>query len=213
MPKEPLWRVPKLWPGEECFILGGGPSLGQIDIERLRGRRVIAVNQAFKLAPWIDVLFFGDCRWLSQYGQTLIDFAGLRVTTCEKHHGVKGVLAVRRKNGPFGISRDPSVLLWNLSSGACAVGLAAHFGVKRIVLLGFDMRKIDDKAHWHEDYVKMRGSKVKEPYNRFMRPFPQIAKDLARRGVECVNASPGSALTEFPIVEQEEVLCSPSPVS
>ena len=58
--KPPLWTAPRIWDGGECFILGGGPSLAAVDVGQLRGRRVIAVNQAYKLGDWIDVLFFGD---------------------------------------------------------------------------------------------------------------------------------------------------------
>ena len=49
-----------MWDGGECFLLGGGPSLHEVDVNRLRGRRVIAINQGYKLGDWIDVLFFGD---------------------------------------------------------------------------------------------------------------------------------------------------------
>jgi len=70
MPRDSrLWRVPRLWPGGECFILGGGPSLKDVDMSRLKGHRVIAVNNAFKLADWIDVMFFGDPRWLKSRNQ------------------------------------------------------------------------------------------------------------------------------------------------
>lgn len=58
--KPPFWKAPSMWDGGQCFILGGGPSLTVEQVESLRGRRVIAVNQAYKLGDWIDVLFFGD---------------------------------------------------------------------------------------------------------------------------------------------------------
>jgi len=199
-----LWRVPPLWPNGECFILGGGPSLQDVNLEPLHDRRIIAVNNAYKLGNWIDVVFFGDCRWLSQYGKGLLDFAGLKVTTCEKHIGKPGIKVVKRKNSPHGLSRDRGTLLWNLSSGACAINLAVHLGVKRIVLLGFDMQKDGDRHNWHDDY-ESRHSKF-NPYERFMRPFPCIAKDLKRLNIECINASQGSALKEFPIVKLEDIL-------
>jgi len=95
--------------------------------------------------------------------------------------------------------------VWNISGGACAIGLAYHFGVKRIVLLGFDMRKVDGKANWHDDYVVPKPFRF-NPYSRFLSVFPGIAKDLKRLNVECVNATPGSALTVFPIVKLEDII-------
>lgn len=200
-----LWRVPKLWPGEECFILGGGPSLNNIDIGSLRGRRVIAVNQAFKLADWIPVLFYGDCGWLGRYGNGLLDFAGLKVTCCEAHVNKPGIKAVKRRNRPMGISVDPGILAWNSSSGACAINLAAHFGVRRIILLGYDMRKLGERCNWHEDYPRAINPRGKNPYPRFMAPFADIARHLLRLSIECLNATPGSALDMFPIVRPIEV--------
>lgn len=203
--RQGLWQVPALWPNGECFILGGGPSLAKIDIDSLRGRRVIAVNQAFKLAPWLDVMFYGDCRWLQQYSHGLLDFAGLKVTACEKHASEPGIKAVRRRNRPYGISRDPGFLNWNLSSGASAINLACHFGVKRIILLGFDMKKNGNRCNWHDDYINPVKLGAKNPYPRFMHPFPYIAEDLIKMNVECINATAGSALEEFSIVSPCDV--------
>lgn len=196
--------MPRLWPDGECFILGGGPSLEQVDVNRLKGRRVIAVNNAYKLGDWIDVLFFGDCHWYQWHKIALLNFAGLKVTTCEQHVNKLGIRVVKRRNIPHGISRDPGILSWNLSSGACAINLAVHFGVKRIVLLGFDMRKVGERSRWHNDYPAPVNRRF-DPYPRFMRPFPAIACDLERYHIECINASPGSALKVFPIVDPAEL--------
>ena len=199
------WKIPKLWPGGTCFILGGGPSLKDFDIEQLRGRRVIAVNCAFRLAPWIDVMYYGDCTWPKKYGgDDFYTFKGLKITTCPQHVNRHDVKVVTKKNAPYGIITDPSFVSWNLSSGACAVNLAFHFGVKKIVLLGYDMQYVNGEKNWHNFYKDQRGKH--EPYARFLMPFNYIAKDLARHEIECVNATPGSKLTLFPMVGINEVL-------
>lgn len=194
-----FWKVPKLWPDATCFILGGGPSLSNIDIEKLRGRRVIAVNNAYQLGDFIDVLFYGDCRWYGLHKKQLLDFAGLKVTVCPQHINQPGIKVVKRRNNIVGLSRDNYLLAWNLSSGACAINLAVHFGVRKIVLLGFDMHKVDGKKNWHEDHPGSNNPKH-DPYGRFLKRFPAIANALTRFNVECVNATPGSALECFPIV-------------
>jgi len=217
------WRIPRLWPDGECFILGGGPGLrAEKDkdgnyrselVERLKGRRVIAVNMAYRLGDWIPVMFFGDCRWFNWNRAALNNFAGLKITSCERHLDKPGIKVVKRKNGPAGITKNPYEVYWNLSSGGCAINVAVHFGVKRIVLLGYDMRPVDRPEgdlsyNWHQFYPKkkMGPGKRHDPYTRFMRPFQRMAADLRGMGVECVNATPDSALTVFPIVEPEEVV-------
>lgn len=199
------WIAPPIWKGGECFIIGGGPSLRGFDIDRLKGRRVIAVNQAYKLAPWIDVMFFGDCRWLASNAAALLHFAGLKVTTCEQHIGKPGITVIKRLNRISGISIDPGILAWNLSSGACVINLAVHFGVKRIILLGYDMQVVDGNHNWHDDYAKHNNPR-RNPYPRFMRNFPAIAEGLKRKNIECLNACPTSALDVFPKVKLEDVL-------
>lgn len=203
MPKKPLWQIPKLWPGGECFIIGGGPSIRSLDINRLRGHRTIAVNVAFRIAPWADVMYFGDCRLFDKIGVELLSFAGLKITTCERHVDKPGIQVVKKRNNPMGLAPDSSVLGWNLSSGAAAINIAAHMGVRRIVLLGFDMRRVDGRCNFHDDYPAHPN---KNPYKRFMVPFAAIARDLERLHIECVNAAPGSALDVFPIVDPDTVL-------
>lgn len=206
-PKPPrvkeFWTVPELWPGATCYILGGGPGLARVSLEQLHKRRVIAVNNAYQLGDWIDVMFYGDCRWLTWHEKALLDFPGLKVTACDSHKDKPGIKAVKRRNSPLGITKEANRLNWNLNSGACAISLAVRFGVKKIVLLGFDMRIVDDKTNWHDGH---QDSPNKNPYQRFLKPFPAIARDLEKLGVECINATPGSALDIFPIVEPESVL-------
>lgn len=192
-----------MWEKSECFILGGGPSLADVDVECLRGRRVIAVNNAYRLADWIDVLFFGDCRWYPVHRQALLSFAGLKVTRCEQHVDKPGIRVIKSRNTPRGLSRDQGVVGWNLSSGACAVNLATLFGARRVVLLGYDMRKVNGENNWHRDYqTKARH----DPYARFLTAWPAIARDAKAMNVEIVNATPGSALDLFPIVDLRDVL-------
>lgn len=202
VPDRGPWRVPPMWQDEVCYILGGGPGLKLVDIEKLRGRRTIAVNQAFKLADWFDILFFGDCRWYDWFTPQINQFPGMKVHGCEHLIPNPLLYVVRKQSAPFGISRNPEEILWNLSSGAAAINLAVHLGVQRIVLLGFDMRRVDGQINWHNDYPE----DGREPWTRFLLPFPAIASDLKKIGVECVNATPGSRLTHFPIVSPNEVL-------
>ena len=208
-PDKRLWHAPRIWPDGECFIIGGGPSVMHLDLERLRRRRVLAVNMAFKLADWFDVMFFGDCRYYARYYKDLLDFAGLKVTTCEQHLDKPGIKVIKRRNGTAagGLSFSKSVVQWNRSSGACAINLAVLFGVRRIVLLGFDMKENGSDHHWHKYYIQPNAKSIKRtPYKRFMEPFPTMAEMLKRKNIECVNACPDSAMDAFPRMSFEDAL-------
>ena len=211
-PVNKAWKIPKIW-DSTCFILGGGPSLSSVDLDLIKKYRVIAVNNAYGTPvskdrnfcyydphDWVDVCWFGDERWYHWHKRSLRKFKGLIVCCRENMHG-SGVYGVCRGK-PEGIEARPRFVSWNRSSGASAINLAYHLGARKIVLLGFDMRRVDDKPNWHDDHP----SPAKNPYTRFLQPFPKIAADAKELGLEIINATPGSAIKQFPIMPLKEVL-------
>lgn len=201
------WKVPRLWPGETCYILGGGPSLNLVDLDKLAahpGRRVIAVNCAYRVAPWADVMFYGDSTWLKTERERLRSFAGLKITTCPAHENEPGIHVVTKKTGPRGILWDPHVVAWNLSSGSCAINLAVHFGVSRIVLFGFDMHRSPEGDNNFHRWYPPRDSQH-NPYRRFLQAFERIAADLASHRIAVLNACPGSSISHWPIVSPDDL--------
>ena len=77
-----FWPVPREWEGETVFIVGGGPSVLGVDLEVLRGRRVIVINSSVYAVPWADFLYFGDWRWWNEPENqaAVASFAGRVVT-------------------------------------------------------------------------------------------------------------------------------------
>lgn len=232
------WCATPMWEGEECVVIGGGSSVpyqfgvpGDIIHEVMHGKRlpsayspymesllkdkrVIGVNNAFRLGSWVDVLLFGDHAWYLTWKQKLFEWHGL-IVTCANAFGhieeqeAPGIKYLPRDgNKRWGISDDSSKLAWNNNSGAAAISLAAHFGVKRVVLLGFDMRLGEDNSsHWHEPHRLVEGTPKKPtpPFQRHLMGFPQIAKDAEKRGIEIINASPDSAIGVFPKRHVKEI--------
>ena len=81
------------------------------------------------------------------------------------------------------------------------MNLAFHTGVIRIVLLGYDMCQVDGKSNWHGDHPNSNN-----PYRIFLKAFDAIKKDADELGIVILNATPGSALTLFPIVDLEDII-------
>jgi len=103
------------------------------------------------------------------------------------------------------LSIDPKQLFWNRSSGACAVNLATLLGATKIVLLGYDMRRINGQNNWHNDHP-VTEENSSDPYESFLEPWPSIARGADMIGVSIINATPNSNLTLFPIVKPGEIL-------
>lgn len=97
------------------------------------------------------------------------------------------------------------VIGWGGNSGFQAVNLAAHFGVRRIVLVGFDMQ-LRTGIHWHGRHGRGLNNPTRHNVERWRRVLDQAAPALAALGVEVVNVSPVSALTAYPKMSLEEAL-------
>ena len=189
-------------------------------MERLVGHHVIAVNNSYIRAPFAEAMFFGDERWLNiapktadgtpgpTHRELLRGFGGLKITVREELFDEPGIHVVRRYTSQHGISQDQGTLVWNRNSGGCAINLAFHLGARKIVLLGYDMRKVDGQHNYHTDHPKEDNPDPN--YNvyedQFIRPFESIMSDARKFGLEIVNATPGSALKWVPIVDPVDVM-------
>lgn len=201
MPKH--WTAPRLWPGETCFIIGGGPSLAGFDFDRLRGRRVIAINASAFKAPFADVCFYGDDRFGFYNCDALSKFAGLLVTVASSQQP-PNALVMRKITPPPAIANDPDALVMRRTSTQAAINLAFHFGVARIVLLGVDMKAADDgRTHHHEPHP---WPSVAGCWNIQMQDMIKIVPAAEARKVEIVNTSLESLIHWWPKRSIDEVL-------
>jgi hypothetical protein len=211
--KQIMWTVPDAWPGQTVVILGGGPSLSQAQVDRVaaaqvRGAcKVIAINNAYQIAPWAELLYFCDEKWWTWHKDRAgyRSFTGRKVTLenprlCQTEPAVH---ALRNYGWGPGLCEIRDGVYTGRNGGYQAINLAVHLGARRIVLLGFDMRAVRGRTQWHDEHP------VKDPvdvYQVQMMPcFETLPPALERRGVEVLNASPGSALEVFPKVDLSQV--------
>jgi hypothetical protein len=200
--------VPKEWPGETCVVIATGPSLTPDDVNYCQGKaRVIAVNDAYKLAPWADCLYATDAQWW-HWHRGAPEFAGAKWSL---EHSQWGNFRERypdvqrlRNSGPSGLEHDPSALKNGRNSGFAAVNLAYHYGATRVILLGFDMQRKGGKSHFFGEHPNRSSS----PYPQFRERFKTLVKPLAKAGVEVVNCSRNSVLECFPKAELRQTILS-----
>lgn len=194
--------VPKLLDGGTVVCIGGGPSLTREDVEFCRGKAfVIAINNAYQLAPWADVLYACDDRWWEWHPDALA-FAGLKYSLTAKRRA--GVIALRN-TGLDGLEDHPSGLRTGLNSGYQAINLAVHLGAARILLLGYDMQKGKgpNASHWFGSHPDRY---MQPPVDRFIPYFTSLVKPLQALGISVVNCSRSTALTCFPREQLELAL-------
>ncbi len=185
-----------------CFILGGGPSLKDVDLSLIKNEYVIAVNEAHRLGTWIKIWMFCDGDIFKNHREDIEKWPN-RIVSCSKatqHH--KKIEYYQRCKKHM-ICFEPGKLAFPsgmANSGATAINLAIREGFDNIVLLGFDMKTVNGKHHYHDYYKKQPRD---DAYSRFMLHFEAIAKET---DVTILNANPDSALNCFPKVELKDIL-------
>jgi hypothetical protein len=204
------WKVPVIWPNSTVVVIGGGPSLRGFDFSPIHDQHVLGCNQAFELGPWVDAVWFGDCRWYDWNKTALHQFGGLKVTCCPKlaQNPVIGIKAVQRSRKSTGIDPNRDKISWNRHTGGSALNLAVHFGARRILLLGYDMKLGKDGSHWW--HTKHKSQPRDNIYKtRFLPAYTTMATDLERLRVEVINAGPDSDMEVFPRMTLAEALQRP----
>ncbi len=169
---------------------------------------VVAVNDAYMLLPFADVLYACDAKWWDVH-RGAAGFAGEKWSShgigsndklkAAERWGLKVMLGAARPGFSFG----PGIIHYGSNSGFQAVNLALQLGATRIVLVGFDMRPAGDgRRHFFGDHPPP----LRNPssFDGFIRAFEEAAK-LLPPYIEIRNATPGSALECFASVNLAEL--------
>lgn len=155
-------------------VLATGPSLTQQQADSVRDRcRVIAVSDAYRLAPWADALASTDAAWWKAHPDAL-EFPGRKFGIIHDFQGVTGVETLHVDTGT--------------NSGLLGIMAAVKMGAKRVLLLGFDLHSPGD--HFFGRHPKpLKSTPVKR-----MEDFKRQFANYKPRGVEIINCTVGSEL-------------------
>jgi hypothetical protein len=196
--------VPRLWAGSTVVCLATGRSLTSADVSYVQGKaRVIAISDAYQLAPWADVLYACDSKWWHWHKRKgAWEFPGMKFGCMHKNatHAPDhpaGVV-VLRSTGRTGLETDPRYVRDGGNSGYQAIHVAVHLGASRIVLLGYDMHG----SHFfgsHQDHSR-------PSFGSCLAAFATLVEPLRAAGVEVVNCTRKTALEAFPRLSLEEAL-------
>jgi hypothetical protein len=199
------------WEGETVFIVAGGASVAEQDLECLRGRRVIAIKGSYLRVPSADVLLFADSVWWRNppggrgNGARVIasGFAGEIVTTSpQTREPFRERLTFRKPSKTF--SDNPSSLFVHRTVVTAAVNEAFHRKAARSVLLGVDGVPSSDGRFHH--YPDDQGRQLRKNWQTEQaKDFAHLAAECARHHFPVINASPVSVYDFWPRMKLEEL--------
>lgn len=165
------------------------------------------INDSWRLAPWADVLYATDFRWWDQnYGGP--EFGGLKICqdpkiTTRPEWGVRKV-EVTKRDDKLVVHRF-GLIGWGGNSGFGALNLVVQFGANPIVLVGYDMH-LRGGVHWHGLHGRGLTNPHERNVDRWRRCVDECAPMLTGLGIRVFNASPVSALRNYPKMDLMEAL-------
>lgn len=200
------------WKGRRVFILGGGPSLRDVEPRTLRDEITLGLNMAFLYDPTATLIY--DLRLAETLSNNLAwsayRGAKLWLNSEDRNHGglrPDGVQMIGEARMDPAYPRWPSRLADGLyrgnNAGTAGISLADVLSAETIYLLGYDMRAEAGKPpNWHTLYP--------HEWRASVGVLASYRADVARiKGyvrAKVVNLTPDSALDVFPKDSLENVL-------
>lgn len=200
-------QVTGMLAGRRVFLLGGGPSVKDHDLEKLKDEYVIAINHSYDFYPNANAVLFVDTLYAKLTRDRLKDYPGMVFASfrCQDelsgYHQKKNFFFFPQNNSRPGKSLAEGMYTGRLS-GLCAINLALVMGASEIYLLGYDMNYRDGDHHWYGKAHENQENYSEDNFKRKIKYFDAY-KPYAER---IFNCSKTSALTQFQHKDFDQVL-------
>lgn len=206
------------------IVLGTGPSVteDQLDAIRASGLPVFGCNNTYQVAG-LTALLACNPEWWDYYWprDEALRNGDFEKWTWDKKTSEKYGIGFIRGEWRDGLSTDPAVIHYGHSSGYQLVGLAYHYGVREMILVGYDLR-------YPPGYNGMQ--KVAGGDRHYFGEYPPELQHWTKFGIgpngelkgllDCyrtinpedyqlriINCTPGSALDCFETADLEDWAC------
>lgn len=188
-------------------IVGQGPSVVPSEVRSIcKIFPTIAIKDTYAEAPEAQVIYACDRSWWFNRWKT--DEA------LRNHKADKVVLDYQKLDtkvpdlkwlkcaGNQGFCFQEGHVCHGRNSGHQALNLAVNMGAMKIILIGYDMKRIGGRAHYHDRHVKVPDAVFDTFYEAMINSY----KQLVERGIRVVNTSLESRLTCFTKLPMEQAI-------
>lgn len=199
--------------GRTVYVIAGGPTVKTQNLDLLKGKHVICLNNSYSIYPDALALYWADETWVAKHLDGVSAHAAKfrfhskfhvsnKYLESDKHLGL-GNSTILKRTGDRGIDTELNNVRGN-NSGAHILNLLYNCNVKKIVLLGYDMKVINSKSHWHAGHDLPIKPEVYS--NLFIPSIQSMADAFKRASITVINTSSDSDLKCFPRMKLEDTI-------
>ena len=186
--------------GKKLFILASGPSLGDLDLSRLKHRITMGLNRSCLVFEQTSYHCVMDQRLFDEYGELL-----KKTRTLFTLEGRPFGLPMRLL-GSEGFSDDLSEGVYSgYTVSYVALQLAVYMGFKEVFFLGLDMRHRQGKTHFFGSDFRSESHEHTE-FPKMIRMLNHAAETLAHHDIKVYNCSLQSKLECFEKLDFNEAI-------
>ena len=198
-----MWYQPEgnEFAGKTVVIAGQGPSLVPAQLTYLQEHlTTIALKDTYIHAPNASIVYACDRIWWAdrwKTDQALRDHRGIRLCLDWQRMdtGIPDLWWLKSA-GAKGLAATPGYVKHSNNTGQQAVDLAVGMGAKRILLLGYTMKQVNGRSHFHDRHQNIDNA-ILDTYRGNM---TIAAKQLAVLGVSVYTVGE-TALKCFPNID------------
>ena len=206
----PPEAIPRAYEGATAVLFATGPSLTEDVVNTVLEARketeiiLFGCNDAYSIVPALDVHYACDSPWWHIHYHDVVESVAGDMWTQEPHMSKSRFPGLRRVKGTGrkGLSSDQNLIHFGNNSGYQLINVAYLYGIKKMILCGYNMSVVNNKRHFFGDHPP--GLNRSGNYTGFAKVFTTIKPEAL--GIEIVNATPHTALTAFPKVELADAL-------
>lgn len=197
--------------GGTAVLFATGPGLTEEVVDAVLEARkhkklyLFGCNDAYQIVPCLDVHYACDANWWRIHYTKMEGYPVTYGLWTQEPQMSKSVYPNLRRiagRGGKGLSTAQDGIIFGNNSGYQLINVALLFGIKRMILCGYNMSVIDKKRHFFGDHPQ--GLNRSGNYTGFVGNFKTIKPN--DYGIEIVNTTPQSALKMFPVMTLEEAL-------
>ena len=197
--------IPLKYRNRPAILMATGPSLTEEVVEYVREHKtnhvVFGCNDVYRICDFMDVHYACDTRWWKTNGPEFRKlFPTLESWTQDQRASKEFELNHTAGKHLPGLSIDPKLIHFGSNSGYQMLNIAFLMGCNKFILLGYNMKHIDNKTHFFGDHEGMNNN---SPYKTFLIKFKTVQPEIAKLVVNCTE---NTALRNFRISTLEKEL-------